>query len=396
MKSLVAKTWFKIAALAVLLILVSVGIALAMWPRPKPIAQTSAQPTKTTAATSVAYSVTPVVQNLKVPWSIVFTSKDRWLVSERAGSVRVVENGKLAAQPLTTFNASSKSEEGLMGLALDPDYATNKLVYACYAYASGGRLVDRVVKFEDRGASAGSPTTVIDGIPAAVNHAGCRLGFGPSDKKLYITTGDATNKANAQNQSSLAGKILRINSDGSIPSDNPFAGSAIWTLGHRNSQGLAWQPGTNQLYATEHGPTAGGDAVVGGGDELNRIVKGSNYGWPIVSHDKTDPRFVAPLFTATPAIAPAGATFYTGNLLPQFKNNLLLAGLKGEGVYRVIFDANDPMKMMSYGKISDITVGRIRDIQQGPDGALYIMTSNTDGRGTARTGDDAIYRIAPK
>lgn len=396
MKSLIAKPWFKIAALVVLLILVSVGIALAMWPASKPIPKKSAQPTKTTVATSVAYTVTPVVQNLNVPWSIVFTSKERWLVSERAGSVRVVENNTLAAQPLITFNASSKSEEGLMGLALDPDYATNKLVYACYAYASGGKLIDRVVRFEDKGASAGSPIIVIDGIPAAVNHAGCRLSFGPADKKLYITTGDATNKTNAQSQSSLAGKILRINSDGSIPSDNPFAGSAIWTLGHRNSQGLAWQPGTNQLYATEHGPTAGGDALVGGGDELNLIVKGANYGWPVVSHDKTDPRFVTPLITATPAIAPAGATFYTGTLLPQFKNNLLFAGLKGEGIYRVIFDAKDNQKIGTYQKISDITVGRVRDIQQGPDGALYIMTSNTDGRGSARAGDDAIYRIAPK
>lgn len=396
MKSFIAKPWFKIVALVVLLILVSAGIALAMWPTSKPISQKSAQPTNTTAASSVAYTVTPVVQNLNVPWSIVFTSKDRWLVSERSGSVRVIENNTLAAQPLITFNASSKSEEGLMGMALDPDYATNKLVYACYAYASGGKLVDRVVKFEDKGTGAGSPTTVIDDIPAAVNHAGCRLSFGPADKKLYITTGDATNKANAQSQSSLAGKILRINSDGSIPSDNPFAGSAIWTLGHRNSQGLAWQPKTNQLYATEHGPTAGGDALIGGGDELNRIVKGANYGWPVVSHDKTDARFVTPLITATPAIAPAGATFYTGTLLPQFKNNLLFAGLKGEGIYRVIFDAKDNQKIGTYQKISDISVGRVRDIQQGPDGALYIMTSNTDGRGTARAGDDVVYRIAPQ
>lgn len=395
MKLLFTKRWFKICALVILILLLCVGVWLVIQPKPKSIPETSAQPTKT-IPTSVAYGVTPVVQNLRVPWSIVFTSQDRWLVSERQGSVRVIENGKLATQPLISFTVSSQSEEGLMGLALDPDYAQNKLVYACYAYANGNSLVDRVVRFKDNGTSAGTPSTIIDGIPAAVNHAGCRLSFGPVDKKLYITTGDATNKANAQNKTSLAGKILRISADGSIPSDNPFAGSAVWTLGHRNPQGLAWQPTTNELYATEHGPTAGGDAVVGGGDELNRITKGSNYGWPTIHHDQTDPRFVTPLFTATPAIAPAGATFYTGSLLPQFKNNLLFAGLKGEGIYRVIFDSENPQKILSRNKISDINVGRVRDIQQGSDGALYILTSNQDGRGKPRAGDDTIYRIAPK
>ncbi len=282
-----------------------------------------------------------------------------------------------------------------MGLALDPDYSVNKLLYACYAYSRGGSLIDRVVRFVDHGSSAGPQHIVIDGIPAALNHAGCRLGFGPKDHKLYVTTGDATNRSNPQNLGSLGGKILRVNGNGSIPSDNPFAHSPVWTLGHRNPQGIAWQPGTNQLYETEHGPTAGVDGAPGG-DEVNIIIKGHNYGWPIVSHNETDKRFVTPLLVFTPAIAPSGATFYTSDVLPQFKNNLLFAALKGSGVYRVIFDTKNRAKIIVDKKIPDINVGRVRDVEQGPDGALYILTSNRDGRGTVRRGDDHVYRIAPR
>ncbi|HUC20224.1 MAG TPA: PQQ-dependent sugar dehydrogenase, partial [Candidatus Polarisedimenticolaceae bacterium] len=272
-----------LTALVILLLLVAAMVWLVV---AKPITGSLApknQPAKNTQKpppaqpTSVAYAVTPVVESLRVPWSIVFPSKDRWLVSERSGALRIVEAGKLVATPLTTFNVSDQGEEGLMGLALDPNYRTNKLVYACYAHTAGSGLADRVVRFEDRGTTAGPQTILIDNIPAATNHAGCRLSFGPADKKLYITTGDATNKAIAQNLSSLGGKILRINPDGSVPSDNPFAQSPVWTLGHRNPQGLAWQPGTNQLFATEHGPS--GFDGPGGGDEVNIIKKGANYGY---------------------------------------------------------------------------------------------------------------------
>ena len=342
----------------------------------------------------VPYSVERVVTGLEVPWSLVFTSNDRWLVSERKGTIRVVEDGVLQAVPLITFEGvSTQSEEGLMGLALDPDYAENKLVYACYAAIEGDGLADRIVRFEDMGDSTTQPQVILDDIPAARFHAGCRLGFGP-DGKLYITTGDATDKDIAQDIDSLGGKILRVNSDGSIPDDNPFEDSAIWSLGHRNPQGIAWQPGTDQLFATEHGPS--GNDGPAGGDEVNIIEKGANYGWPIVSHEETDEQFVSPLLVFTPAVAPSGATFYSGSALPQFTGDLFFTGLRGEALVRVVFSTSDPSKVAQFEKLPDVNVGRIRDVVEGPGEAIYFMTSNRDGRGDVRDGDDAIYRIVPK
>ncbi len=367
------------------------GLALPLM-TPGPTA--SLVPTSPTPVPSpVAVAAKPWVQDLVVPWSLLFTSDSRALVTERAGRLRVIENGKLLPAPLFTLgDISNVSEEGLMGLAKDPAYGSNKLLYACYAYKSAGAYRDKVVRFEDRGTSVGPMTTVIDGIPAAANHAGCRLGFGPEDGKLYITTGDASQRAQAQDKASLGGKILRVNPDGSIPADNPYTGSPIWTLGHRNPQGLAWQPGTGRLYASEHGPSGwDGDP---GGDEINLIARGANYGWPVVSHTRTDSKYVSPLKVYTPAIAPSGISFYNGSLIPQLKGHLLVTGLAGTGLYDLDLSA-DGQSVISSTKLSELNVGRLRDVIQGPDGALYVLTSNRDGRGTVRTGDDTIYRLAP-
>lgn len=344
---------------------------------------------------SVPYKIEPYATGLNIPWSMVFTSPNRMLVSERKGVIRIIENGQLKPESLTSLESivSSKSEEGLMGLAIDPNYSSNKLVYACYARASGSDLVGTVIRFEDRGSSIGPTATIIDNIPAAQYHAGCRLGFGP-DKKLYITTGDATDRPIAQQINSLGGKILRVNPDGSVPGDNPFAGSPVWSLGHRNPQGIAWQPKTGQLFSSEHGPS--GFDGAGGGDEINIITKGGNYGWPVVSHERTDARFISPLLVFTPAVAPSGMTFYASDTLPQFTNNLFFTGLRGEGLYRIVLNQDNPNQVASYEKMKDINVGRIRDVIAGPDGALYFATSNRDGRGTPKAGDDKIYRIVPQ
>jgi len=360
--------------------------------QPRP--HVTATPTPTPKPTTIAYAVAQAVGGLTVPWSLVFTSPTRWLVTERPGTIRVIMDGKLVASPLARFDqVTSLGESGALGMVMDPDYSKNKLLYACYTVSRGTVLTDRVVRFEDRGTAIGPLVNVIDQIPAAQNHAGCQLGFGPSDQKLYITTGDAMNPTSAQRVAALSGKILRINPDGSIPADNPFPGSPVWSLGHRNSQGLAWQPGTNQLFATEHGPSGTDGAP--GGDEINRIIKGANYGWPVISHTQTDPRFITPLLVYTPAVAPSGATFYTSSVLPQFTGNLFFAALKGEGVYRVIFDKTDASKIATNEKLADVNIGRVRDVVQGPDGALYLLTSNRDGRGTPRAGDDGIYRLGP-
>jgi glucose/arabinose dehydrogenase len=395
------KTWlFQRRGLVVIAALVVLAVgAVAIWQAGRfadwrTDTASPAPPTPTPAPNAVTYSVEPVAQGLVVPWSIVFTNDTRALVTERRGTLRVIQDGKLTSTPLARFQVSSRGEEGLMGLALDPDYANNKLVYACYAYDAGANLVDRVVRFEDKGTSAGKPVTILDGIPAATNHAGCRLSFGLADGKLYITTGDASDRAIAQRQDSLGGKILRINANGTIPADNPFGDSPVWSLGHRNPQGLAWQPGTNQLFAPEHGPSGFDGAP--GGDEVNVIRKGANYGWPVVSHTKADPRFVSPLRVYTPAIAPGGALFYDGEALPQFKDKLLVAALKGEGVYVLGFETGDRSKVATEVKLPDVNVGRVRDVVQAPDGSIYLLTSNRDGRGTVRQGDDFVYRLTPQ
>lgn len=341
----------------------------------------------------VSYIIESVATDLFVPWSIVFPSEDRLLVSERRGQIREIINGVVTPEPLHIFpEVSSIAEEGLMGLALDPDYLTNQLLYACLAYDAGGALQVRVIRLKDRGTIIDRDGIVIDTIPAARFHAGCRLGFGPDDK-LYITTGDATEKQIAQDLNSLGGKILRINTDGSVPTDNPFEGSYIYSYGHRNAQGIDWHPESNVLLSTEHGPSIFDGPA--GGDEINRIIAGGNYGWPLVSHDNTAPGLIDPLIQFTPATAPASAMVYSGRVFPQWKGNLFYGGLRGEGVYRIAFTDAKATSVATVERLPE-QFGRIRDIVEGPDGLIYFSTSNRGGRGTIQQGDDHIYRIVPK
>lgn len=330
-----------------------------------------------------------VASDLNVPWSILFTSESRMLVTERPGRIRIIENGKLDQEPLITLpEVSAEGEAGLMGLTLDPNYAENNYLYASYAYSQSGNLFVKVIRLIDEGSQARIDKTIIDNIPAAQNHAGSRIKFGP-DGKLYISTGDASNKNLAQDLNSLAGKILRINGDGSIPEDNPFPNSPVYTYGHRNPQGFDWHPGTNQLYATEHGPS-GFDGPPGG-DEINLIKKGANYGWPLVSHQNKREGLENPLKVYTPAIAPAGASFYWGTQIPSFKNSFLFAMLKGEGIIKLVFDTNS--QIMEEEKLEIGNIGRIREITVGPDGFIYFTTSNRDGRGEIRYNDDKVLRL---
>ena len=339
-------------------------------------------------------TIEKVAGTLFVPWSLVWTDSHRLLVTERNGAIRVIENDVLKPQPLKTFPEVSKTgEEGLMGLARDPNYVDNHLIYTAVAYTKNKKIVVKIVRFKDENIKTSDDTIIFDDIPAAVYHDGGRIAFGP-DGKLYITTGDATKKENAQDLSSVSGKILRINSDGTIPADNPFPNSPIWTYGHRNPEGLAWHPVSHLMYSTEHGPSIiDGPA---GGDEINLITKGSNYGWPLVDHEKTLAGTEHPLLLFTPAEAPASAVFYTGDMFPEYKNDLLFGALVGEGIVRVRFDDKDPKKIVEYEKLGFIEKGRIRDIAIGPEGAIYFTTSNRDGRGTPRTGDDSVYRIIKK
>jgi glucose/arabinose dehydrogenase len=337
-----------------------------------------------------SYKVETVVTGLEVPWAIVFTSPTRMLVTERPGRLRVVENGRLQERPLESFSdVASSEEEGLMGLALHPEYAKNRLLYLAYAYQQRGTF-DRVVRFKDEGDRLTDRTTIIEGIPAAQYHAGCALAFGP-DGKLYITTGDATERQLAQQKDSLAGKILRLNPDGSIPGDNPFSGSPIWSLGHRNPQGIDWHPTAGLLFSTEHGPS--GFDGPGGGDEVNIIRKGENNGWPVVHHTESREGMVDPLLVYTPAVAPASAAFYAGDKLSDFRNDFFFGCLRGECLMRVVLDPKDPTRVVRDERLFRGEYGRIRAVTPGPDGALYFSTSNRDGRGSPTREDDRILRV---
>ncbi len=340
------------------------------------------------------YKIEVFAENLTVPWSIAWTDNNRMLVNERTGKIRIIQNGKLQDAPLLEVKeVSVGSEEGLMGLAVDPNYAENKYIYISYAYGKGDNLSIKVVRYKDNGNSVSDELILIDKLPGAKNHAGCRLRFGP-DGKLYITTGDATDREIAQDLKNMGGKILRLNSDGSIPSDNPWQNSPVWSYGHRNPQGIDFYPGTSILWETEHGPS--GFDGPGGGDEVNVIVKGSNFGWPIVSHEGHKDGMIDPVLVYTPAEAPASGMFYKSGVISQFKNNFFFGCLRGRGIIRVIVDEKDPTKVVSQSKMSDVDYGRIREIAEGPDGAIYFSTSNKDGRGNPGQTDDRIMRIVKK
>jgi aldose sugar dehydrogenase len=344
------------------------------------------------------FRVETVVDRLEVPWSIVFTPDGRMLITERPGRVRVFENGKLRTEPLATItDVEPSGESGLMGLTLHPQFAENHVLYLAYAYRGDGKRV-RVVRYRETGSSLTDKTVIIEDIPAAQFHAGCRLRFGP-DNKLYVTTGDATERELAQQLDSLAGKILRLNDDGSVPSDNPFvnqppnnkaARPEIWCYGNRNPQGIDWQPGTNNLFETEHGPS--GFDGPGGGDEVNIIDKGKNYGWPVIHHTESRAGLESPLLEYTPAVAPASGMFYRGSAFPQFRNNFFFGCLRGTCVIQVVLEGR---RVVSQERLLEGSYGRIRDVAEGPDGAIYFATSNRDGRGQPAGNDDRILKLVP-
>ena len=341
-----------------------------------------------------SFKVETVVENLQVPWSIVWAPDGRMIFTERPGRVRAYENGRLRAEPLFVVpDVEPKGESGLMSIVLHPQFASNHLLYLSYAYNANGQQV-RVVRYRETPSGFTERKVIVESIPAAQFHAGCRLRFGP-DGKLYITTGDATERELAQQLGSLAGKTLRLNDDGAVPNDNPFVGQPnsrpeIWTYGNRNGQGIDFQPGTNLLWETEHGPS--GFDGPGGGDEVNILERGKNYGWPVIHHRATHEGMESPVLEYTPACAPASGMFYRGSQFPQFKNNFFFGCLVGTRIIRVVLNGR---QVVSQENLLEKKYGRIRDIAEGPDGFIYFSTSNRDGRGSPANDDDRILRLVP-
>ena len=224
---------------------------------------------------------------------------------------------------------------------------------------------------------------IFDDIPGALTHDGGRVRFGP-DGLLYVTMGDNREASNAQDLAAFTGKIFRLNADGTTPPSNPLA-SPVYSYGHRNPQGIDWHPVSGDLWATEHGDI--------GNDEVNRIEAGGNYGWPVIEGSSTMPGMMTPALSFSPSIAPSGASFYVGQAIPGFRNDLFVATLRGEHLHRVRFDPADPSRVLADERLLEGRFGRLRDVVTGPDGALYICTNNRDGRGSISADDDRILRL---
>lgn len=324
---------------------------------------------------------TVIAQNLDTPWGIAVLPDNSLLVTERKGTVRRIDfSGTLQEKPVATItNVKEIGEGGLLGIALDPEFETNKHVYLYYTYAiEGNNTKNKVVRMNYQNNKLTNELTILDNIPGASNHNGGRIKFGP-DGYLYITTGDAQEPSEAQNKNSLAGKILRITKDGKAAPENPFD-NEVYSYGHRNPQGIAWDSNGN-LWETEHGRSG----LQSGLDEINKIEAGKNYGWPEIEGDETAPGMVTPNLNSSASVtwAPGGTAI--------IDNTLFLTGLRGQGLYSVDL-TQSPLKTIEHFKGE---LGRVREVIAAPNGLLYITTSNKDGRGTPLSEDDKVILINP-
>lgn len=385
-------------AAGVAAVLVGGGAAFAQPAQQTPLAQT-------VSTQSGPVNVERLAQ-LENPWGMVFLPDGRLLITEKPGRLRVYADGKLSAPIKGVPEVDYQDQGGLLDVTIDPDFARNGLVYLSYAEAAGqqpevasDKADPRLGEFQDltdavlkgaavaRGRLVGLQLRDVEVIwrqvPKTIGrgHFGGRLAFSP-DGKLFISSGDRQRFEPAQDPGSNIGKIVRINADGSIPGDNPFVNEAgargdIWALGIRNALGLTFKPGSEQLWEIEMGPK--------GGDELNLIERGKNYGWPIVSpgdhyddtplpRHSTRPEFTAPLHSWNPSISPSGMAFYTGDVFSAWRGDLLLGGLSGEALTRLSLKDG---KVTAEERID--MQRRIRDVREAPDGAVLLLTDGDNG-----------------
>lgn len=356
-----------------ILLLVFAGIAIFNSSKkivPQIFSTPNASPTNSVQTASYE-DVQVVAQNLDTPWALAFLPNGDMLVTERVGNVRLVENGVLQSEVIAKIaNAKEIGEGGLLGIATDPNFASNNYVYLYYTYEeAGGNTLNRVARMEYKDKKLTNEETVVNAIPGASNHNGGRIKFGP-DGNLYIGTGDAQDPSRAQNQSSWAGKILKV-TGGNVE---------IYSSGHRNVQGLAWDK-NGQMFATEHGRSG----IQSGLDELNMVTAGGNYGWPDSQGDTIKPNTKSPLkHSGNDTWAPSGMAYLDGSLY--------FSGLRGQALYEAVLEGNTIKEFKEHFKGE---LGRIREVVVGPDKMLYITTSNRDGRGTVQSGDDKVIKINP-
>lgn len=322
--------------------------------------------------------VTVAASKLETPWSITFTPSGDMLVTERSGQLqRIGDNGKT----YTIDGVEETSEGGLLGVALHPNFESNNFIYIYKTTSTGSGLQNQIERYTLQNDQLSARQVILATIPAASNHNGGGIAFGP-DNKLYVTTGDAANGELAQDTTSLAGKILRLNDDGSSPSDNPF-GNAVWSYGHRNPQGIAWDS-QDRPWSVEHGPS--GDQKGRGKDELNLIEKGANYGWPVIAGDEKREGMRAP-------VAQSGENdTWAPGALAYSDGSLYFAGLRGESLYEAKIKPDAGVELVrhftsEYGRLRAVTAY---------DSKLYVSTSNRDGRGSPKADDDRILVVDPK
>lgn len=342
---------------------------------------------KSITSRQIPYEIEIIAENLYVPWAIDISNEGNIYFTERSGAIRIIEDGKLNPQPLITFSSPfiSQGEGGLMGIALDPNFSNNHYIYVMHSYLEANQIYNRVVRLVVNNNIASIDKVILDKIPGGSIHNGGRIKIGP-DQKLYITTGDAGNPALAQDPTSTAGKILRIELDGSIPKDNPIINSPIFSLGHRNPQGLAWNS-KNVLYSSEHGQSAH--------DEINIINPGGNYGWPIVQGNEESSEVITqkPLIhSGEDTWAPSGITFINQG---PWEGKLLVATLRGQQLLGISMNGKGTVVKNVESWLKN-EYGRLREVVQGKDGSIYLTTSNKDGRGNPDINDDKIIRLTPK
>lgn len=320
-----------------------------------------------------------IAEGLQAPRSIDISKDGRIFVSEKRGSIRVVDNGTLLVEPVGDIKAENIGDAGLLGLTLHPNFTQNHLFYVYYTYSNNTGLFNKVLMLKESNNRIIDSKTILDGIPGADYRDGGRIKFGP-DGKLYVSTGDASIPELSQDLNSLAGKILRINEDGTIPQDNPFSNSPVYAYGFRNVQGLAWAPNSGALYSSEQGGA--------GNDEINLISPGKNYGWPheeCNSSNDDNNRYNPPLLCFNPSLEPSGIAFAFSNKF-GYQNHLIVATLKGSHLRDIDFDSGNQNTIL-------VGYGRIIDLVESEDGSIFVLTSNTDGRALPQQGDDKILRL---